>query len=203
MTNSEDYINSGILELYVLGHTSPDETEEILRLAASDKLIRKEISEIELAIEEYSLAHAVEPDPIIRPFLLASIDYMDRVQGGEPVKVTPMLSSESKITDYSEWLDRDDMILPQDFDDVFARILTYTPEIICAIVWIREMAPQEVHDNEFEKFFILEGTCIITVEGVENHLSPGDYFEIPLHKKHHVSVTSSIPCKVILQRVAA
>jgi quercetin dioxygenase-like cupin family protein len=41
------------------------------------------------------------------------------------------------------------------------------------------------------------------VEDEVNQLVPGDYFAIPLHKKHLVKVTSSITCKVILQRVAA
>ena len=72
-----------------------------------------------------------------------------------------------------------------------------------AIVWIKEYAPQEVHDHEFEKFLVVEGSCNIIVEDKIHTLIPGDYFAIPLHKKHLVEVTSIIPCKVILQRIAA
>jgi mannose-6-phosphate isomerase-like protein (cupin superfamily) len=60
-----------------------------------------------------------------------------------------------------------------------------------------------VHDNEFEKFLILEGSCTITIEEEAHHLVPGDYLAIPLHKSHQVTITSEIPCKIILQRVAA
>jgi mannose-6-phosphate isomerase-like protein (cupin superfamily) len=65
------------------------------------------------------------------------------------------------------------------------------------------MAPQELHHDEHEKFLIVEGSCTISVEDKSYDLVAGDFLQIPLHKKHHVTVTSSIPCKVILQRAAA
>jgi mannose-6-phosphate isomerase-like protein (cupin superfamily) len=65
------------------------------------------------------------------------------------------------------------------------------------------MAPDEIHDNEYEKFLIVEGECDITVGTNVHHLTPGNYFSIPLHATHSVKVTSKTPCKVILQRVAA
>ena len=65
------------------------------------------------------------------------------------------------------------------------------------------MAPAEVHDNEYEKFLIIEGTCDITVDEDVYSLVPGDYFSIPLYKSHNIKVTSTIPCKAILQRLAA
>jgi mannose-6-phosphate isomerase-like protein (cupin superfamily) len=202
MKSRQDYIDSGILELYVLGETTLEESAQIAHLAAEDPLLQKEITEIELALEMYSKAHSVEPDPLIRPFLLATIDYSDRIRNGEKPSLTPILTKNSRVADYSEWLNREDMILPEDFDSIYAKIISHTHELICAIVWIKEMAPQEVHDNEFEKFLIVEGSCSITIEEKVYHLEAEDYSTIPLHKKHYVTVTSEIPCKVILQRIA-
>ena len=65
------------------------------------------------------------------------------------------------------------------------------------------MAPQEVHDNEYKKFLIVEGTCDIVIGENAHSLVPGDVLEIPLHTTHFGRVTSSMPCKVILQRIAA
>ena len=62
---------------------------------------------------------------------------------------------------------------------------------------------QEVHDDEFEKFMVVEGTCTITIEENKHELHPGDFLSIPLYKNHFVKVTSDIPCIVILQRIAA
>ncbi|MEO5942329.1 MAG: cupin domain-containing protein, partial [Ferruginibacter sp.] len=106
------------------------------------------------------------------------------------------------IETYAPWLNRSDMTAP-DNEAIFAKIIGYTPEATTAIVWIKEYAPHEVHDHEYEKFLVVEGTCDIIVEGKVHSLIPGDYFAIPLHKKHVVKVTSIIPCKVILQRIAA
>ncbi len=202
MKTNKDYIDSGILEQYVLGHTSPGESKEVEVMAASDPAIRMEIEAITNALETYAMENAMAPNPVIRPFLLAMVDYSERIINGEPVSAPPLLNQHSAIQDYAAWLNRDDMV-SQDTGDLFAKIIGHSPEATTAIVWIKDYAPQEVHDNEYEKFLIVEGTCNIIVGEEVNPLIAGDYFAIPLHKTHMVKVTSSIPCKVILQRIAA
>jgi mannose-6-phosphate isomerase-like protein (cupin superfamily) len=203
MKDWKELLSSGMLELYVLGETTAEEDALISVFVLESPEIRQEIDQISLALERYALSHAVKPDPIVKPFLLATMDYMDRMQGGEIFSVPPVLNENSRLTDYKEWLDRSDMVLPIEFEDLHAKILSHTPEILTAIVWIKHMAPQEVHDHEFEKFLIVEGACEIHIETDIHQLFPGDYLSIPLYKKHHVLVTSDIPCKVILQRLAA
>jgi len=199
----QELIDSGLLDLYVLGQTTEPESFIVEQAAEVYPEVRAEINAISSALQKYAMKHAVEPDPIIKPFLLATIDFSDRMKSGEEVSIAPLLHANSAAEDYNAWLERDDMRLPAYADDVFAKILSYTPEAITAIVWLRHLAPQEVHDHEFERFLILEGTCDIQVEDQMNQLVPGDYFQIPLHKSHQVIVTSECLCKVILQRVAA
>ena len=204
MNEYEEFIASGILELYVLELTTEEENTEVRRmLALYPEQIKREIHEICNVHEGIANAGYIEPDPIIKPFLLAKIDYMDRMMAGEvssePLELTP----DSKISDYNEWLNRPDMVLPAEAEDVHAKLIGVTAAIITAIVWIRVMAPQEVHDNEYERFLIVEGTCDIGVGENIYALKSGDFFQIPLHEDHTVTVTSLIPCKVILQRVAA
>ncbi|MES2430964.1 MAG: cupin domain-containing protein [Bacteroidota bacterium] len=202
MLTSKEYIESGILELYVLGMTNADESKEVEIRVAADTVIKEELNAICNSLETYAMLNAVEPGLLMKPFLLATIDYTERLKSGEPAAAPPMLNKNSAIEDYSTWLNRNDM-KNTGTDDFFAKIIGYTPEAITAIVWLKDYAPHEVHDDEYEKFLIVEGTCNIIVEDEVNQLSPGDYFAIPLHKKHMVKVTSSFPCKVILQRVAA
>jgi mannose-6-phosphate isomerase-like protein (cupin superfamily) len=205
MKNLREFIASGILELYILGDTSDEDDAEILIMSSRYPLeISNELLEISTALEYLAIENAVEPDPVIRPFLLAKIDYMNRMVAGEPLSVVPQLSASSKIEDYTEWTARKDMVAPADFEGIFAKILSHTDEMTAALVWIREMAPQEVHHDQYERFLILEGTCDIVIEDHGTHsLVPGDYLQIPLHKDHQVIVTSFVPCKVLLQRVAA
>jgi mannose-6-phosphate isomerase-like protein (cupin superfamily) len=199
----KEYISSGVLELYVLGSLSKEESMQIEELAATHVEVRQEIEEISQAIENYAMENAVAPGPVVKPFLLATIDFMSRIQQGEAVSLPPVLNELSKISDYAQWLNRDDMILPSEADDIYAKIIGYAPGALTAIVWIKTSTPPEVHTDEYEKFLIVEGTCDLFVEGAARQLVPGDYFTIPLHKDHTLQITSDIPCKVILQRIAA
>jgi mannose-6-phosphate isomerase-like protein (cupin superfamily) len=203
MNKVKDYIASGILEMYVLGDITPHEKEEVEHMALLYTEVAGEIKAIDQALQQYALLNTVAPDPIIKPFLMAAIDYSERMMNGEEISHPPMLTENSAITDYSAWLQREDMTAPQQLNDVHAKIIGYTKEMITAIVWIKEMAPQEMHDDEIEKFLIVEGTCNIIIEDEVHQLKAGDMLSIPLYKNHLVKVTSSIPCKVILQRVAA
>lgn len=203
MITSEDLISSGLLELYVLGDISEEDALIVEDMARVHEEIRYEIEQISLAMETYAMDHAVEPDPIVKPFLLATIDYMDRLQAGEVVVAPPLLNEHSTKADFEPWLNRKDMTAPDELENIYAKILNYTEAVITAIVWIRTLAPHETHDREYEKFLILEGTCNIIVEDEVYGLVPGNFFTIPLHKNHQVQVTSAVPCKVILQRVAA
>ncbi len=203
MENIQSFIESGILESYVMGNSTIAEADLVEQMAASFNEVRAELDSISEAFEFYAMANAVPPDPIVKPFLMATIDFTERMKSGEQPGFPPELNAQSKIADFSEWLNRADMVIPEDFKDLHAKIIGYTPTAITAIVWIKDMAPQEVHDNEYEKFLIVEGTCNITVGDNVHSLVPGEYFAIPLHKSHQVIVTSINPCKVILQRIAA
>ena len=203
MKDLKTLMESGILELYVSGNATPAEVTLVEEMAASSIEIQDELAAISDALELLAMNNSVTPGPAVKPFLMAAIDYTERLKNGEAPSVPPNLHEHSSPNDFSSWLDRPDMTLPEDFEEFHAKIIGYTPQAITAIAWIKSMAPQEVHDDEHEKFLILEGTCDITIDSKVHHLTPGDYLSIPLHAAHHVTVTSSYPCKVILQRVAA
>lgn len=198
----KEFIESGILELYVMGMASNTEILEVENMAVKHPAVKLEIDSIAAALENMASSNAIAPNPVIKPFLMATIDYTERLKNGEVPAQPPLLSTNSKPEDYIDWLNRTDMVSTGS-EELFAKIIGYTPEVISAIVWIKNYAPHEVHDNEYERFLIIEGTCDIIVADEVNHLVPGDYFAIPLHKNHMVKVTSLVPCKVILQRVAA
>lgn len=198
-----DYINSGILELYVLGMTSPEETLEINEMSAKHVEVRDEIDEITKALEIDASKTSLSPSETVKPFLLAVVDYTERLKSGEPMTFPPLLTKDSKVIDFEEWTSRVDMVLPEDSDNMFAKLIGYTPAASTAISWIKTHSPFEVHANEYERFLILEGSCDINIGNEVHQLVAGDFISIPLHIGHSLVVTSLVPCKVILQRVAA
>ncbi len=203
MDNISSYIDSGILEAYVLGIATGEEASMVEKLALAHPEIKEELEQIAISLEQYAADHAVEPHATMKPLLLASIDYSERLKNGEPETVPPLLNENITISDYDQWLNRPDMVMPENSDNVFLKIIGSTPEATTAIVWLKEFAPDEVHHNEHECFLIIEGSCDIRIGDKVHQLVPGDYLNIPLHIDHEVKVTSSVPCKIILQRKAA
>jgi mannose-6-phosphate isomerase-like protein (cupin superfamily) len=197
------FIASGILEMYVLGQATELECAEVEKVVGQHPEIKAELTAIEIALEQYDLQHAITPHATVKPGIHSVIDYTERLEAGEPMTFPPILNENSKIEDFQEWISRPDMQPPAEFENIFGKIIGATTEATTLIIWIKKLAPEEVHNNEHERFLILEGTCTIRVGTANNYFKAGDYFQIPLHMDHEVIVTSDIPCKVIMQRVAA
>jgi hypothetical protein len=203
MKNLETFIESGILEMYVLGMCSEEEAKEVEAMAGSHDEVRKEVEAISETLKIYAESNSLVPKIDVKAMTLAAIDYEERLKAGETPSSPPILNDRSTLENYSEWLNRKDMKLPDNFDGIYVKLIGYTPEAISGIVWIESETPYEVHTDEYEKFLIVEGACDIIIDGNTHSLVQGNYLSIPLHAGHIVKVTSKTPCKVILQRVAA
>jgi quercetin dioxygenase-like cupin family protein len=203
MNTIENYINSGILELYVMGMTTDCESLEIKNLSKENIEIKTEIESISQALNIYATNESPELNPGIKPNIMGYINYSERLQNGEEFCIAPTLSKNSKISDFQTWLDKPELNVYNPDDEIDAKIISATPESMTMIVWLKNGAPIEIHDKEYEHFLILEGTCNITIGEKVHSLVPGGYLAIPLFIGHSVEVTSGFPCKILLQRVAA
>ena len=196
----EDYISSGIIELYLLEMTSEEENRDLREAAKTFPEIQQAIDRAAKTFEEFGQANAVAPPAPLKAFLFGTIDYMERLEGGEIPTSPPALSSSSTINDFAPWLNREDMVLPEDAEDTFIKIIGADEKLTTAIVWAKTLLPAEVHDDEFESFLVLEGTCEIDIDNETHYLKPGDFLTIPLYADHVARITSDIPCKLIVQR---
>lgn len=202
MRDPAEFIATGILELYVLGKTSEEESREVEEMALHHPEVEQEIENISRALAVFSGAVAEEPDPTLRPLILAIANFQKRLEGGEPPLPVPLLNEHSRKEDFDVWLQREDLNVKEP-EDIDLRIIGAVPGAMTGILWLKHGAPYEVHHDQFERFLILEGTCDIVADHGTYSLKPGDYFSIPLHTGHSVKVTSQGACKAILQRVAA
>lgn len=198
-----ELIESGVLELYVMGAANPQEMQLVEQMATAHPEIKQEIENISKVMESYAQAHAVKPKSSVKALLLATIDYMTRMEEGELPVSPPVLTEKSRIEDYAFWLNREDMELPENAENIHAKIIGYTPAATTAIVWLKTMSDPEIHHEEHERFLIVEGTCEMTIGDEKLKLAAGDFLTIPLHVTHRLKVTSEVPCKAILQRLSA
>jgi hypothetical protein len=67
------YIETGILELYVLGDITPDEKLQVEAMALKHPAVKAELDAIELSMELYAKENAVEPSENLRGRILGSI----------------------------------------------------------------------------------------------------------------------------------
>ena len=196
------FIQSGVLELYVLGAASPEERLEVEKMVAAHPEVRQELDQLQSTMEQYAQAHAVKPRGTVKTMIMSTIDYMERMAQGELPSSPPILTPDSRISDYTPWLNREDADLPDDAEGIYAKIIGYTPKATTAIIWIKEMTEPEVHHDEYERFLIVEGSCNFKAGDKVQALKAGDFFAVPLHTPHVAEVTSDIPCKAILQRLS-
>lgn len=74
MEEGKAYIESGILELYVLGQLTVEEQREVEAMAARYPEVKQEIAAIEIAMEQYALKHAVAPSENLKDKLFNQLN---------------------------------------------------------------------------------------------------------------------------------
>ncbi|MGV3560172.1 anti-sigma factor [Larkinella arboricola] len=73
--NTKEYIESGILEEYVLGTVSPQEKREVECLSGIYPEIRQELDQLSAALEQYALSLRHEPPADIKARLLNELEF--------------------------------------------------------------------------------------------------------------------------------
>ncbi|MFW0716339.1 anti-sigma factor [Pedobacter sp. N23S346] len=95
MENLKAYIESGVLELYVLGDLSPEETLHVKELASQHQEIRDELAAIEYAMEEFAMQNAVQPSEDVETKLFEklgiNIDEEANLVSDQPLPVEPKI----------------------------------------------------------------------------------------------------------------
>ena len=96
MEEVKAYIESGILELYVLGQLSAIESNEVEEMANKHPEVKAEILAIELAMENYALHNAIEPSAKLEAKLFSALGVKEPEKIVSVPKVVPLYD---KISD--------------------------------------------------------------------------------------------------------
>ena len=72
MKDVQSYLESGILELYVLGDVTPQEKLQVEEMMAAHPVVKIEVDEIERTMEKYAMANSVEPSANLQSKVLSS-----------------------------------------------------------------------------------------------------------------------------------
>ncbi len=72
--SKEQFLSSGLLEQYVLGLTSPEETKEVEAYIKKYPELQEEVEGMRHAIEQYALQHSIPPPPHLRDNIIKEIN---------------------------------------------------------------------------------------------------------------------------------
>lgn len=90
MEDIKAYIESGILELYVLGDISPAEKIQVEEMASKHPAIKAELNEIERSMESFAAENAVEPAEHLRDRIMNSLVTNLSDDSNFPTKAEPV-----------------------------------------------------------------------------------------------------------------
>lgn len=93
--NLKAYIESGVLELYVLGDLSPQEALQVQEIAIKHQEVREELAAIESAMEKFAMQNAIQPSASVETKLFEKLG-ISLDEQTEPVLI-PSLPQETKI----------------------------------------------------------------------------------------------------------
>jgi anti-sigma-K factor RskA len=87
---AKDYIESGKLELYVLGQLNAEEQTEVEEMIAKYPEVKREVEAIEFAMEQYAQYHAVPPPSGLDSLILDEIRKTTENGGEKDALIVPL-----------------------------------------------------------------------------------------------------------------
>ncbi|WP_192820477.1 anti-sigma factor domain-containing protein [Rufibacter sp. LB8] len=87
--NTQEYIDSGVLELYVAGGLSEAESAEVEQMAGQHPAVKEALAQAQQAMEAYALTHAQVPRPELEDIILNKIASLQQPAAEIPGATNP------------------------------------------------------------------------------------------------------------------
>jgi mannose-6-phosphate isomerase-like protein (cupin superfamily) len=196
--NLKAYIESGILELFVLDLLDESDRANVLSMISQFPILKKEIEEIESTLETYANSIAIGPPASLRTKIEASLANAVKEQEMDPDHLVLI----TEHSDYRNWLRLVSEYFPEASEsDSYYKVLKHENGITQALIVSSSEIEEGPHNEFHESFLILQGKCRCTFGEDSFYLGPGGYTQVPLDQHHKVEITSP-PVMAVFQRVA-
>jgi len=88
--NKEEFISSGLLELYAMGISSPEETDIVTEHLKQFPELKEQLNEIETSLENYAQANAIQPSVRLKEKLIRQLFEQSPTQEIKTANVIPI-----------------------------------------------------------------------------------------------------------------
>lgn len=196
--NHQEYINSGIIDAFCMGFTSPEENEEVKTMAAKHPEVAAAIAQLKQEYEVTFKMAELKPRPAVKEAIMNNV-YAQ--QSALQVAFVPLLDKETAFSRLLETVAANNIQTPTAaFDNIFMQKLPSTREVLNFAVWAKVNQEEETHTDVKEFIAVLEGSCDIYINGEKESYSKGDIIAIPLNVPHYAVITSPQPMFAFVQR---
>lgn len=196
--NLNAYIESGILELFVLDLLDETDRADVLSLLVLFPALQEEVERIESTLETFAHSIAIDPSAALKRRIQTSL--ADAIKEQEMDIDHLVLINEH--SDYRNWLRLVAEHFPVAFEkDNYFKVLRSENGVTQVLIVSTADIEEGAHDELRESFLILKGECRCTFGEDSFYLGPGGYTQVPLHQYHKVEMTSG-PVMAIMQRVS-
>lgn len=183
--NLKTYIESGVLELYVLDLLTEPEKVNVERMLAAYPELSNELDKIQLSMEEQAVATAVQAPQHLKKLVLDSIDNLQK----EKVMDQNDLPLINKFSVHHNWLNFIKSFGKLELTEGrHIKVLRQDEKVTQLLIVSETAIEEEVHKDEYESFLILDGECKCTVANEVRLMKAGDFMEIPLYELHGVEL---------------
>jgi anti-sigma-K factor RskA len=108
--NKEEFISSGLLELYAMRISSPEETQIVEATLKQFPELKQELEDIEISLEEYAHANAIEPPASAKEKIMSRVFAESGKEENKNARVVP-INKKTAIPMFYKWIAAASIIL--------------------------------------------------------------------------------------------
>jgi len=138
MNNITAFIESGLLELYVLGIATPEEEEMVEQMALLNPEVVKAMESFSDKLEQSAMRSAIGPPDMLKAGFFASIRALAEAEEEKKTWQPPFLNANASISDFSKWLNDPAFSSPAVLEDIYAKVIFSNEQLTTLIVWIKK-----------------------------------------------------------------
>ncbi len=199
------FLESGIIEQYVLGIASPDEAAQVARMAAEFPEVKTEVELVEKTLMKLAETQLPGSSNSLKTNLLDRISGLEAAVPVIDLANPPRLEASLNRTAWARAAAH--ITQPEDLENVHLHPIKDADGVQMFVAFVRSEVEEEVHHDLLESFLILEGSCeclVVDVQGRERtvRLEAGDDISFRIGETHTIFITSARPVKAILQWAA-
>ena len=186
--NIEEYIKNGIVEDYCLNLIKEPEKSDFEKALRLYPELRREFEEVQESLYRYATLNAMAPPKYSKEKIWNTLQNLNLEENME-LSNLPIIN---QYSDYKKWLEVVKPLLPKEVPKGhFMKNLTQTETVMQLLVMTSTDVEDEVHEDVYESFIILEGECECRIgDHTIVRLKAGGFMNIPLNEHHDLKIIS-------------